>query len=201
MMQTRWKTIGIIAGVCLAIGAVALSRTVGKTAPEHVPGDTEMQEHTTVQEEQMTTQTYDSSFFVSLVQDTCGDVLPLTNLAVEIQEDEKIVVSGILPKKQAAKLLGQQSDGIAQSYAAVLEFLPEELPVSCQLQLQANNGKANLILQKLSVASMELPSDWMQEDLLEPLERNLRIELEKTFPSIVSIASQDGALHISGESK
>lgn len=201
MMQTRWKTIGIIAGVCLAIGAVTLSRTVGKTVPEHVPGDTEMQEHTTVQEEQMTTQTYDSSFFVSLVQDTCGDVLPLTNLAVEIQEDEKIAVSGILSKKQAAELLSQQSDSMAQSYAAVLEFLPEELPVACQLQLQANNGKANLILQKLSVASMELPSDWMQEDLLEPLERNLRIELEKTFTSIISIASQDGALHISGESK
>ena len=145
MMQTRWKT--IVAGVCLAIGAVILSRTVGKTVPEHIPGDTEMEEHTTVQEEQMTTQTYDSSFFVSLVQDTCGDVLPLTNLAVEIQEDEKIVVSGILPKKQAAKLLGQQSDGIAQSYAAVLEFLPEELPVSCQLQLQVNNGYLLILLE------------------------------------------------------
>ncbi len=201
MMQTRWKTIGIIAGVCLAIGAVVLSRTIGKTVPEHIPGDTELQEHTTIQTEQMVTQTYDSSFFVSLVQDTCGDVLPLTNLAIEIQEDEKIVVSGILSKEQAEKLLNQQSDSIAQSYAAVLEFLPEELPVSCQLQLQANNGKVNLTLQKLSVASMELPSAWMQEDLLEPLERNLQMELEKTFASIVSIASQDGALHISGESK
>lgn len=201
MMQTRWKTIGIIAGVCLAIGAVVLSRTTGKTVPEHIPGDTELQEHTTIQTEQMVTQTYDSSFFVSLVQDTCGDVLPLTNLAIEIQEDEKIVVSGILSKEQAAKLLNQQSDNIAQSYAAVLEFLPEELPVSCQLQLHANNGKVKLTLQKLSVASMELPSAWMQEDLLEPLERNLQMALEKTFTSIVSIASQDGALHISGESK
>lgn len=201
MMQTRWKTIGIIAGVCLAIGAVVLSRTAGKTVPEHIPGDTELQEHTTIQTEQMVTQTYDGSFFVSLVQDTCGEILPLTNLAIEIQEDEKIVVSGILSKEQAEKLLNQQSDNIAQSYAAVLEFLPEELPVSCQLQLQANNGKVNLTLQKLSVASMELPSAWMQEDLLEPLERNLQMELEKTFTSIVSIVSQDGALHISGESK
>ncbi len=201
MMQTRWKTIGIIAGVCLAIGAVVLSRTAGKTVPEHIPGDTEMQEHTTIQTEQMVTQTYDSSFFISLIQDTCGDVLPLTNLAIEIQEDEKIVVSGILSKEQAKKLLNQQSDSIAQSYAAVLEFLPEELPVSCELQLQAKNGTVTLTLQKLSVASMELPSAWMQEDLLEPLERNLQMELEKTFTSIVSIASQDGALHISGESK
>lgn len=200
-MQTRWKTIGIIAGVCLAIGAVVLSRTAGKTVPEHIPGDTEIQEHTTVQTEQVVTQTYDSSFFIALIQDTCGDVLPLTNLAIEIQEDEKIVVSGILSKEQATKLLNQQSDSIAQSYTAVLEFLPEELPVSCELQLQANDGTVNLTLQKLSVASMELPSAWMQEDLLKPLERNLRTELEKTFTSISSISSQDGTLRISGKGK
>ena len=84
-MQMRWKKIGVIAGVCLAVGAVMLSRTIGKTVPEHIPGDTEMQEHTTVQAEQTVTQTYDSSFFVSLVQDTCGEVLPLANLAAEIQ--------------------------------------------------------------------------------------------------------------------
>ncbi len=200
-MQKRWKTIGIIAGVCLAIGAVVLSRTAGKTVPEHIPGDTEIQEHTTVQTEQMVTQTYDSSFFVSLVQDTCGGVLPLTNLAVGIQEDEKIVISGILSKEQATKLLDQQSDSIAQSYAAVLEFLPEELPVSCELRLQANDGTVNLTLQKLSVASMELPSAWMQQDLMEPLEQNFRTELEKTFTSISAISSQDGILHISGERK
>lgn len=200
-MQKRWKTIGIIAGVCLAIGAVVLSRTAGKTVSEHIPGDTEIQEHTTVQTEQVVTQTYDSSFFIALIQDTCGDVLPLTNLAIEIQEDEKIVVSGILSKEQATKLLNQQSDSIAQSYTAVLEFLPEELPVSCELQLQANDGTVNLTLQKLSVASMELPSAWMQEDLLKPPERNLRMELEKTFTSISSISSQDGTLRISGKGK
>lgn len=200
-MQKRWKTIGIIAGVCLAIGVVVLSRTAEKTVPEHIPGDTEIQEHTTVQTEQMVTQTYDSSFFVSLVQDICGGVLPLTNLAVGIQEDEKIVISGILSKEQATKLLNQQSDSIAQSYTAVLEFLPEELPISCEFQLQANNRKVNLTLQKLSVASMELPSAWMQQDLMEPLEQNFRTELEKTFTSISAISSQDGTLHISGERK
>lgn len=200
-MQMRWKKIGVIAGVCLAIGAVMLSRTIGKTVPEHIPGNTEMQEHTTVQAEQTVTQTYDSSFFVSLVQDTCGEVLPLANLAAEIQENETIVVSGILPKQQAEKLLSQQADSIATSYAAILEFLPEELPVSCELQLQAKGGKADLALQKLSVASMELPSAWMQEDLLEPLERSLQVEWEKTFSSISSVVSQDGALLISGERK
>lgn len=200
-MQMRWKKIGVIAGVCLAVGAVMLSRTIGKTVPEHIPGNTEMQEHTTVQAEQTVTQTYDSSFFVSLVQDACGEVLPLANLAAEIQENETIVVSGILPKQQAEKLLSQQADSIAKSYAAILEFLPEELPVSCELQLQVKGRKADLTLQKLSVASMELPSAWMQEDLLEPLERSLQVEWEKTFSSISSVVSQDGALLISGERK
>lgn len=200
-MQMRWKKIGIIAGVCLAIGAIALSRAVGKTVPEHTRGDTEIQQHTTVQTKQDITQTYDSSFFLSLVQDTCGDALPLTDLSIEIQENETITASGILQKEQAEKLLSQQSDSISQSYAAVLELLPEELPVSLQLQLQTENGKANLTLKQLSVASMELPSAWMQDDLLEPLERDLNSELGKQFASVSAVVSQDGELLISGESK
>lgn len=200
-MQMRWKKIGIFVGACVAIGAVVLSRTVGKPVPEHTRSDTELQQHTTVQTEQVQTQTYDSSFFLSLVQDACGDALPLTNLSIEIQENETITASGILQKKQAEKLLRQQSDSISQSYTAVLQFLPEELPVSFQLQVGTAGGKATLTLRQLSVASMELPSSWMQDDLLEPLERDLNTELGKQFASISSVASQDGGLLISGESK
>lgn len=46
-MQMRWKKIGIGIAVCLAIGIVAMSRSAGRDAPEHTPGNAEIQEHTT----------------------------------------------------------------------------------------------------------------------------------------------------------
>ena len=123
-MQMCWKKIGIGVAVCLAIGIVAMSRSVGRDAPEHTPGNTEIQEHTTAHQQPVQTQTshmYDSAFFVSLIQDTCEQVLPLTNLSVEIQEDGVLAVSGLLQKEQAKKLLEQQTDSISQSYAGILQ--------------------------------------------------------------------------------
>lgn len=141
-MQMCWKKIGIGVAVCLAIGIVAMSRSVGRDAPKHTPGNTEIQEHTTAHQQPVQTQTshmYDSAFFVSLIQDTCEQVLPLTNLSVEIQEDGVLAVSGLLQKEQAKKLLEQQTDSISQSYAAVLQMLPQVLPISCKLQIQAQD--------------------------------------------------------------
>ena len=115
-MQMCWKKIGIGVAVCLAIGIVAMSRSVGREAPEHTPGNTEIQEHTTAHQQPVQTQTshmYDSAFFVSLIQDTCEQVLPLTNLSVEIQEDGVLAVSGLLQKEQAKK----RSPGCATSSA------------------------------------------------------------------------------------
>ena len=190
--------------MCLAIGIVAMSRSVGRDAPEHTPGNTEIQEHTTAHQQPVQTQTshmYDSAFFVSLIQDTCEQVLPLTNLSVEIQEDGVLAVSGLLQKEQAKKLLEQQTDSISQSYAAVLQMLPQALPVSCKLQIQAQDGTAAWTMLQLSAASMELPNAWMQTDMIEPLEHRFRAELDKTFSSISSIETKDGVLCISGECK
>lgn len=203
-MQMCWKKIGIGVAVCLAIGIVAMSRSVGRDAPEHTPGNTEIQEHTTAHQQPVQTQTshmYDSAFFVSLIQDTCEQVLPLTNLSVEIQEDGILAVSGLLQKEQAKKLLEQQTDSISQSYAAVLQMLPQALPVSCKLQIQAQDGTAAWTMLQLSAASMELPNAWMQTDMVEPLEHRFRAELDKTFSSISSIETKDGVLCISGECK
>ena len=111
-MQMRWKKIGIGVAVCLAIGIVTMSRSAGRDAPEHTPGNAEIQEHTTAHQQPVQAQTshmYDSAFFVSLIQDTCEQVLPLTNLSVEIQEDGVLAVSGLLQKEQAKKLLEQQT--------------------------------------------------------------------------------------------
>lgn len=154
---------------------------------------------TTVQTQ--TSHMYDSAFFVSLIQDTCEQVLPLTNLSVEIQEDGVLAVSGLLQKEQAKKLLEQQTDSISQSYAAVLQMLPQALPVSCKLQIQAQDGTAAWTMLQLSAASMELPNAWMQTDMIEPLEHRFRAELDKTFSSISSIETKDGVLCISGECK
>lgn len=203
-MQMCWKKIGIGVAVCLAIGIVAMSRSVGRDAPEHTPGNTEIQEHTTAHQQPVQTQTshmYDSAFFVSLIQDTCEQVLPLTNLSVGIQEDGVLAVSGLLQKEQAKKLLEQQTDSISQSYAAVLQMLPQVLPISCKLQIQAQDGTAAWTMLQLSTASMELPNAWMQTDMIEPLEHRFRAELDKTFSSISSIETKDGVLCISGECK
>ena len=128
-------------------------------------------------------------------------MLPLTNLSVEIQEDGVLAVSGLLQKEQAKKLLEQRTDSISQSYAAVLQMLPQALPVSCKLQIQAQDGTAAWTMLQLSAASMELPNAWMQTDMIEPLEHRFRAEIDKTFSSISSIETKDGVLCISGECK
>ena len=140
-MQMCWKKIGIGVAVCLAIGIVAMSRSVGRDAPEHTPGNTEIQEHTTAHQQPVQTQTshmYDSAFFVSLI----------LYQVVDVSLPEYTNVLGyttlVLEEALVGLLLGFVAGLSMKALAIAGEFIDREIGFSMATTFDPNQGMVTI---------------------------------------------------------
>lgn len=199
---TKKFRMALILGVCAAIGIAVFSKLyAGRTLPEHDPGTAEMEEHAAEQVEpdaETTEFVIGEEVLLTAIEEALDGKLNVSGLSVEIQDNAVVALSGTVSKNDAAALLETQDDSISSAYIAILDLLPDSLPLELEARLYADSGAAAVSLKSLKVSSMEIPDTVIGEDQLALLGENLNRSLSGTFQKIESISSADGKLTVTG---
>ncbi len=207
--KTRFILLGcIVTGILIVgIGSVLLG---GQDVPQHTPGgsDTELQEHAA--EEQQTAEenateasetteiVVGEEAFLAVVQETMDGLLTVSDLSAQIGENCVVTMTGSVDKAEVAALLEAQSDSISSAYQAVLQLLPDSLPLTLEIYLQTNDHTVEIVPRSLKVSSMEIPDSVVDGDMFETLQQNLNRELKKQVQQIEAITSENGELRVRG---
>ncbi|MDO5784556.1 MAG: hypothetical protein Q4P20_05785 [Eubacteriales bacterium] len=195
--------ITLVAGLCVAGIIAGISRLhLQASLPEHTPGNVTVQEHAEEPEPTAEAEVKEvqigEEVFLSAVTETLDGQLDTTELAAEIGENTNVTLTGAVSKEDVTKLLESQADGISSAYQAVLELLPEDLPLTLEIGLQTSDGTVQVIPKSFQVASMEIPETFIEENLFDRLEQNINREISKQVSQVQSITSKDGGLLLTG---
>ena len=198
--------IAVIIGLCTAVAfSVFHHWNTGKTVQDHSPG--QIVEHSTEQKPSDSTPNIvepkkivlQQDVLLTAIQDACKNQLEIHSLSVDIEENACVSLSGSVGKTDVASLLEKQTDSISSAYAAILDLLPDQLPVKLTIRMQVTDGYVTILPLHFSIASMEIPDTCMKGTLFEGVEKTINRELLKQITHIKSISSTDGTLVITGE--
>lgn len=195
--------ITLVAGFC-ATGVVAVIGRLNaqSSLPEHTPGNVTVQEH--AEEPEPTAEATEKEVligedvFLSALTEMLDGQLDTEELTAEIGEDNDVTLTGTVSKEAVTGLLESQADGISSAYQAILTLLPEKLPLTLEIGLQAEDGTVKIIPRCFQVAEMEIPETFIEENLFDRLEQNINREISKQVSQIQSIRSADGGLLLTG---
>ena len=203
-----WITLAV--GICAVAAGAGLSRLWnGQSVPNHTPGMTDTQEHTAEDQtnkmqvenggqQQPIEITVGEETLLNSAQQLLGKDLPVEQLSAEITAPSDVAFSGTVSKKDAAAMLSAQKDSVSDAYLAVLDLLPDQLPFTLKISLNAADGAAEIIPRSLTIASMEIPDSAMKKEWFDALEQSINQELRKKMQQIDSISVQDSGLLIRG---
>lgn len=205
----RYTIIAAIAAIVL-IGCISrffLNRSV----PEHEPGsDTGIQEHAQEQTDTTTDDTVSTDTaevkeitvgeetFLAVVQETLNGQIEVSDLSAQIGDNCDVTWKGSVSKAAVTELLKTQTDSISSAYEAVLQMLPDSLPLTLDVQIQADNGAAVIVPKGLVISSMEIPDSMIGEELFAAMQQTLNRELSKQIGQIQSVSSKNGEMLLRG---
>lgn len=198
ILNKKWI---IVAAVVTLIVAAFVGRMLWTASlPEHEP--TEWQQHTgettTEPEKEAHDMTVGDDLVASVVQETLGDALTVSDLSVEIDESGEIGVTGNMQKSDIAKLLETQNSSMSEAYQAVLDMFPETLPAELKLRMQAVDKKIGITLIGISMGSLEIPDSMLPDDFCDQIEQGFQREIQKQLTEVDSVTVKDNTLIISG---
>lgn len=207
----KFRTVLIVA-VCAAAAVAGIRLYLNSTLPEHTPSNMETQEHTQQPEDVTQPEPQKDSvgsgevkeirvgeeIFLAAIQETLDGQMVVSNLSAEISEEQGIMISGLVSKEEVANVLASQADSISSAYQTILGLLPDELPLTLQLSVRANETGITVAPQSFQVATMEIPGAFIGEDMFQTIEQNVNREISKQVSKINSIATEDGGLRITG---
>lgn len=200
MPKRRWI---IIAAIVILVAVAFAGRKIWTASlPEHEPG-LQLQEHTeepaTEPEQESREMVIGEDLVTSVVQETLGDELPVTDLTVEITEAGEMCVTGNMQKADIAKLLEAQDSSMSEAYQAVLQMFPDSLPAELKLRMQALEDKTiGIVPGGISVGSMEIPDSMLPEDFYDQMENSFQREVQKQIAAVDSVTVKDNTLVVSG---
>ena len=195
--------ITLAAGLCTAGLVAGLGRlSVQQSLPEHTPGNIVAQEHA-VQPE--TTEHTDAvsirigeDVFLSAVTETLHGQLEISELTAEIGAEQTVTLRGTVSRDAIVTLLESQADEIAAAYRAVATLLPEQLPFTLEIGLQASDGAVAVVPKHFQIEKMEIPETFIEENLFDTLAQAINREVSKQLSDVQSIVSEDGGLRLDG---
>lgn len=199
MPKRKW----MIAAVVVLVAAAAAGRLLWTASlPEHEPG-LQLQEHAEEAAPEPAKESREmpvgEDLITSVIQETLGDQLPVSDLTVEITDAGEICVTGNMQKSAIAKLLEAQDSSMSEAYQAVLELFPDSLPAELKLRMQAAEDKTiGIVPGGISVGSMEIPDSILPEDFYDQMENSFQREVQKQITTVDAVTVKDGKLMITG---
>lgn len=194
----RWILIAVIAIV--AVVAFAGWKISTATLPEHEPGF-QLQEHATEPEKKPEAREMiiGEELVAAVIQETFGDLLPVTDLTVEIAETGEIRVTGNMHKPDIQKLLESHNSSMSEAYQAVLQLFPDTLPAELKLRIQAEKDNSiGITPVGISMGSLEIPDSMLPDNFYDQLETGFQREVGKKVTSVDSVTVKDHTLVVSG---
>lgn len=148
----------LILGVCIIISAILIARMafykpVPYFEPHKVPKQTESQESSI--QIQFTEQE-----LTAILQNTGLQDSPLRELAISIQEDCQISLSGVLQKDKLQDMLADTAS--MNLLKTALALMPEECALSAQLSIAMEDGMPCLHVLGAQAGGVDLPQTILQ---------------------------------------